>query len=128
MSQCPPQENSSITAIRPPLLDKPLDEEVKEEEEEELEYCEASFRSVHKFVWDQCLPDQMFVFAEGEIEHILNVAVSDLKLPVKSRSEIYVPANVIFLCSRFAHYFTSRELVNGLLSKAVYRIDQVVKV
>lgn len=126
MSQCQSQESGPIVSRLPPLDD--LLDEAEEEEEEELEYCEASFRSVHKFVWDQCLPDQMFVFAEGEIDHILNVAVSELKLPVKSRSEIYVPANIIFLCSRYAHYFTNRELVHHLLSKAVYRIDQVVNV
>lgn len=89
--------------------------------------CEASFRSVHKFIWDQCLPDQMFVFAEEEIDHILNVSISQLKLPMKSRSEIYVPSNIIFLCARFAHYYTSRELVSQLLTKAVKRIDTVVK-
>ncbi|KAI9362386.1 DIL domain-containing protein [Pilaira anomala] len=89
--------------------------------------CEASFRSVHKFIWDQCLPDQMFVFAEEEIDHILNVAISHLKLPMKSRTEIYVPANIIFLCARFAHYYTCRELVHQLISKAVSRINTVVK-
>lgn len=101
---------------------------VIEEAEKELLHCEESFRSVHKFSWDQCLPDQMFVFAQEEVDHILNVAISDLKLPVKSRSEIYVPANIIFLCARFAHYFTSRELVHELLSKAVQKIESVVKV
>ncbi|KAK4516734.1 uncharacterized protein ATC70_011712 [Mucor velutinosus] len=95
--------------------------------EKELLHCEESFRSVHKFSWDQCLPDQMFVFAQEEVDHILNVAISNLKLPIKSRSEIYVPANIIFLCARFAHYFTSRELVHELLSKAVQKIDAVVK-
>lgn len=96
--------------------------------EKELLHCEESFRSVHKFSWDQCLPDQMFVFAQQEVDHILNVAISNLKLPIKSRSEIYVPANIIFLCARFAHYFTSRELVHELLSKAVQKMDAVVKV
>lgn len=97
-------------------------------ENELLLHCEESFRSVHKFSWDQCLPDQMFVFAQQEVDHILNVAISNLKLPIKSRSEIYVPANIIFLCARFAHYFTSRELLHELLSKAVQKIDTVVKV
>lgn len=101
---------------------------VETEKEKELLHCEESFRSVHKFSWDQCLPDQMFVFAEEEADHILNVAISNLKLPIKSRSEIYVPANIIFLCARFAHYFTSRELVHELLSKAVQKVEVVVKV
>lgn len=102
---------------------------IEEEEDDlqiQLESCEASFRSVHKFIWDQCLPDQMFVFAEEEIDHILNVSISYLKLPMRSRSEIYVPANIIFLCARFAHYYTCRELVHQLISKAVSRIDTVV--
>ncbi|KAG2211706.1 hypothetical protein INT47_008803 [Mucor saturninus] len=102
-------------------------EKEKDELQDQLESCEASFRSVHKFVWDQCLPDQMFVFAEDEIDHILNVSISLLKLPMKSRSEIYVPANIIFLCARFAHYYTCRELVHQLISKAVFKIDAVVK-
>jgi hypothetical protein len=97
-------------------------------EEQHTTEVEASFRSVHKFSWDQCLPDQMFVFAEEEIDHILNVAISELKLPMKSRIEIYVPANIIFLCARYAHYYTSRELLSNLLSKAVERIDSVVEV
>lgn len=98
------------------------------ETEKELLHCEESFQSVHKFCWDQCLPDQMFVFAEEEVDHILNVAISSLKLPIKSRSEIYVSSNIIFLCARFAHYFTSRELVHELLFKAVQKIEIVVKV
>ena len=106
-------------------LPKPSD---KSSVSQQLKSCEASFRSVHKFSWDQCLPDQMFVFAEQDIDHILDVAISDLKLPMKWRSEIYVPANIIFLCSRFAHYYTCRELVHQLLSKAVQRIETVVKV
>lgn len=101
---------------------------VKHQHDQDIQSCEASFRSVHKFSWDQCLPDQMFVFAEDEIDHILNVSISHLKLPMKSRTEIYVPANIIFLCARFAHYYTCRELVHQLISKAVARIDTVVKV
>lgn len=95
-----------------------------------IEREETSFRSVHntRFIWDQCLPDQMFVFAESEIDHILNVAISELKLPVKSRIEIYVPTNIIFLCARYAHYYTSRDLLSTLLSRAVKQIESVVKV
>jgi hypothetical protein len=102
--------------------------ESKNKAQEELTDCEASFRSVNKFIWDQCLPDQMFVFAEEEIEHILNVSITDLKLPMKSRSEIYVPANIIFLSARFAHYFTSREILHSLLNSSIQRIGRVVKV
>ncbi|KAI8985944.1 hypothetical protein BDB01DRAFT_896325 [Pilobolus umbonatus] len=102
-------------------------EDSSDNEMEDLKSCEASFRSVHKFVWDQCLPDQMFVFAEEEIDHILNVAIIHFKLPIKTKSEIYVPANIIFLCSRYAHYYTTRELVHVLLSKSVQRINETIK-
>ncbi|KAI8098411.1 uncharacterized protein B0P05DRAFT_521825 [Gilbertella persicaria] len=101
--------------------------EYKQEEEKELEVCRASFRSVHKFVWDECLPDQMFVFAQEEVNHILNIAITELELPMKSKAEIYVPANIIFLSARFAHYFTSRELLHQLLSSTLERMNQVIK-
>lgn len=131
-------ENENMVSILSPPIPQPiklsdacipiLEEEEEDETDQDIQSCEASFRSVHKFIWDQCLPDQMFVFAEEEIDHILNVAISHLKLPMKSRTEIYVPANIIFLCARFAHYYTCRELVHQLISKAVSRIDTVVKV
>ncbi|GAA5801767.1 DIL domain-containing protein [Helicostylum pulchrum] len=108
-----------------PVIALPVKQQ--QQHDQDIQSCEASFRSVHKFIWDQCLPDQMFVFAEDEIDHILNVSISHLKLPMKSRTEIYVPANIIFLCARFAHYYTCRELVHQLISKAVARIDTAVK-
>ncbi|KAG1240944.1 hypothetical protein G6F68_017169 [Rhizopus microsporus] len=37
-----------------------------------------------QFMWDQCLPDQMFVFSEDQLDTILNVAITKLKLPIKS--------------------------------------------
>lgn len=120
------QQQEQPLHATPPQPQPPIKAPV--DTEKELLYCEESFRSVHKFSWDQCLPDQMFVFAQEDVDHILNVAISNLKLPIKSRSEIYVPANIIFLCARFAHYFTSRELVHELLSKAVQKIEVVVKV
>ncbi|KAI8365134.1 hypothetical protein BD560DRAFT_402238 [Blakeslea trispora] len=99
-----------------------------EEEQQQIESCKESYRSVHKFVWDRCLPDQMFVFAEDELEYILNTAITELKLPMKSKGEIYVPANILFLCARFAHYFTSRELLHRLLSNSICRMKQVIQI
>lgn len=99
-----------------------------DEQEDDLAYCEASLKSVDNFLWDQCLLDQMFVFADDELDYILDIAIANLKLPMKSRSEIYVPVNIVFLSARYAHYFSSRELLNQLLTKSIQRIDQVVKV
>lgn len=82
-----------------------------------------------QFMWDQCLPDQMFVFSEDQLDTILNVAITKLKLPIKSRSEIYVPANILFLCARYAHYYYSTsELVDKLLAEAIQRIKDVIQV
>lgn len=82
-----------------------------------------------QFMWDQCLPDQMFVFSEDQLDIILNVAITNLKLPTKSRSEIYVPANILFLCARYAHYYYStNELVDRLLVEAIQRIKDVIQV
>lgn len=97
-------------------------------QEDELQAYEGSFRSVHKFTWDRCLPDQMFVFAEQDLTHVLDVAIEQFTLPLKSRAEIYVPVNIIFLSARFAHYFASRELLHQLLTQAVNRIKHATKV
>lgn len=96
--------------------------------EKELISCEASIRSIHKFAWDRCLPDQMFVFGEENIGHILDTTITRLTLPMKSRQEIYVPANVLFLSSRFAHYYSSKDLLNTFLNNALQRISDVLKV
>ncbi|ORY96556.1 DIL domain-domain-containing protein [Syncephalastrum racemosum] len=95
--------------------------------EKELINCEASIRSIHKFAWDRCLPDQMFVFSEENIDHILDTTITRLTLPMKSRQEIYVPANVLFLSVRFAHYYSSKELLNAFLNSALQRISDVLK-
>jgi hypothetical protein len=70
----------------------------------------------------------MFVFAEEEMNSILNIAITELKLPIKTRAEIYVPANIVFLSARYSHYFAHRELLHSLLLDAVQRIKTVVKV
>ncbi|KAI8984544.1 hypothetical protein BDF20DRAFT_860486 [Mycotypha africana] len=97
------------------------------EDSVELKHCEISLTSVHKFRWDQCLPYQMFVFAEEDIEHILNIAISDKIPSLISRAEIYVPVNIIFLSARYAHYYTGRELLHQLLSKAQQRIEEIIQ-
>lgn len=101
--------------------------EIGQEMEDDLVSCEASMESIHTFNWNKCLPDQMFVFSEENAEHILETAITRLTLPMKSRQEIYVPANVIFLSARFAHYYSSKELLNNFLDVAVFKIAQVVK-
>ncbi|KAI7869580.1 DIL domain-containing protein [Spinellus fusiger] len=88
---------------------------------------EASLQSTHQFVWDQCLWDQMFVFAEQDMQVILDTAITGFCLPTKNRQELWVPANIIFLSARYAHYYSSSELLSQLLSTATDKILEVIK-
>lgn len=98
------------------------------EDHEDLVECEASLQSIHQFHWDKCLPDQMFVFSEEDLEHILETAITRLRLPMDTQHEIWVPANIIFLSARFAHYYSSRDLLHQLLHTAIEKIEHVLKV
>ncbi|KAI7854333.1 hypothetical protein BDC45DRAFT_569438 [Circinella umbellata] len=80
-----------------------------------------------EFHWDKCLPDQMFVFGAENLQYILDTVITNIQLPVRSHQEICVPANVIFLSARFAHYFSSDELVQEVLEGAMNRISDEIK-
>ncbi|KXN68037.1 hypothetical protein CONCODRAFT_9762 [Conidiobolus coronatus NRRL 28638] len=56
-----------------------------------------------EFVWDQCMPDQMYVFNEEQVPHILSTVVANMK-PMYTREQKLAPANVIFLCARLRKY------------------------
>lgn len=80
----------------------------------------------HEFVWDRCLNDQMFVFQEEELPHILNVVITTMT-PQRSTSQKPVPANVLFLSARYAHYHARPDLLETLLVSAMQRINAVVE-
>ncbi|KAI9312000.1 hypothetical protein BX666DRAFT_1866827 [Dichotomocladium elegans] len=80
-----------------------------------------------EFHWDKCLPDQMFVFAADDLPYILDTMITNIKFPVETQQEICVPANVVFLSARFAHYFSSVELAEQVLEGALERISKVTK-
>lgn len=77
------------------------------------------------FVWDRCLNDQMFVFQENDLDRILSVIVTEMT-PQRSPSQKPVPANVIFLGARYAHYHASGDLLSLWLDAAQERIYRVV--
>ncbi|KAF7728487.1 hypothetical protein EC973_006040 [Apophysomyces ossiformis] len=106
-----------------PYPDLARGKEQEQQEEFDLAQCEASMRSIHEFIWDACLPDQMFVFSQNDIGHILEV-ISACKKPLP---EAYLPANVVFLCARFAHYYSSRELLHALLKATVAKWTKIIK-
>ncbi|KAF3942296.1 Myosin-Va [Dactylella cylindrospora] len=78
------------------------------------------------FIWDKCLPDQMFVFSERDLGRIIEIVVTHM-LPQRSPSQKPVPANVLFLSARFAHYSGNTELLSKLLFRSMEAINNVVE-
>lgn len=93
-----------------------LDEQPESPDEEEE--CQA-------FVWDRCLNDQMFVFMEEDIERILDTVITKMT-PQRSASQKPVPANLIFLGARYAHYHAIQDLLRNWLVSAQDKIFAVV--
>ncbi|ORY64029.1 uncharacterized protein BCR38DRAFT_457832 [Pseudomassariella vexata] len=79
-----------------------------------------------EFDWNRCLHDQMFVFQESELERILDIIITKMT-PQRSPSQKPVPANMIFLSARYAHYHSSHELLAQLLIRAQDKINDVVE-
>ncbi|PGH37120.1 hypothetical protein GX50_00103 [[Emmonsia] crescens] len=84
------------------------------------------FEDQQEFVWDRCLNDQMFVFQENELEKILDIVITNMT-PQRSPSQKPVPANLLFLSARYAHYHASPDLLAKLLLSATERINEVVE-
>jgi len=68
----------------------------------------------------------MFVFQENELERILDIVITNMT-PQRSPSQKPVPANMIFLGARYAHYHSSPELLAKLLITAMDKINDVVE-
>ena len=69
----------------------------------------------------------MLVFDEGSIDHILEVAIVRIR-PARGTHALPVPANILFLCARFAHYYNGPELLETFFEKAVDKICEVIRV
>jgi DIL domain len=69
----------------------------------------------------------MFVFQEVDLDRILDVVISKMT-PSRSPSQKPVPANLLFLAARYAHYHARHELLEVLLSKAFARINSIVEI
>ncbi|KAK0651466.1 hypothetical protein B0T16DRAFT_426299 [Cercophora newfieldiana] len=79
-----------------------------------------------EFDWTRCLHDQMFVFQENDLDRILDIVITNMT-PQRSPSQKPVPANMIFLGARYAHYHSSPELLAKLLITAMDKINDVVE-
>lgn len=79
-----------------------------------------------EFDWQRCNHDQMFVFQESELDRILDIIITNMT-PQRTPSQKPVPANMIFLSARYAHYHSSPELLAKLLITAMDKINDVVE-
>ncbi|EHL03303.1 putative Dilute domain-containing protein C25B8.08 [Glarea lozoyensis 74030] len=79
-----------------------------------------------EFDWTRCLHDQMFVFQENELDRILDIIITNMT-PQRSPSQKPVPANMIFLSARYAHYHADANLLGNLLITAMDKINDVVE-
>jgi hypothetical protein len=79
-----------------------------------------------EFDWTRCLHDQMFVFQENELDRILDIVITNMT-PQRSATQKPVPANMIFLSARYAHYHANQELLAKLLLTAMDKINDVVE-
>ena len=76
------------------------------------------------FVWERCLPDQMFVFNDADIPRILDETISKME-PQRSASQKPIPANIIFLSARYALNFGTPETMSNLLDPFLSRTKHV---
>ncbi|PWN49709.1 hypothetical protein IE53DRAFT_369537 [Violaceomyces palustris] len=76
-----------------------------------------------EFDWEQVRSDQMLVFGLSDLAPLLEMMISDAKpyrAPWTSRA---APANVIFLCARYACSLEDEELLEELILGAIDRIE-----
>ncbi|CZT04244.1 hypothetical protein WAI453_009675 [Rhynchosporium graminicola] len=79
-----------------------------------------------EFDWTKCLHDQMFVFQESELGRILDIIITHMT-PQRTPSQKPVPANILFLSARYAHYHANQDLLAKLLITAMDKINDVVE-
>jgi hypothetical protein len=68
----------------------------------------------------------MFVFTESDLPALLDIVITNM-LPQRSAAQKPIPANFIFLCARYAHYYQNDEMLKTLFDSVVTRIEKVVK-
>ncbi|KAJ3353234.1 hypothetical protein HDU83_007062 [Entophlyctis luteolus] len=78
------------------------------------------------FHWESCKLDQILIFEERNISRILRVAICELR-PTKLSLGKPIPANIIFLCSRYAHYLSSLELLEEFLGESLTAIQREIR-
>eukprot|EP00842_Homolaphlyctis_polyrhiza_P006052 jgi/Hompol1/6448/HPOL_001713-RA len=115
-----PPSSAGVTDDAEDSDSEDLEEPILEDEDEDLLIQDVPFE------WDKCRPDQMFVFDENIIDHILDIAVRRIR-PTRGPDYVPVGANVIFLCARYAHYYNSTDMLREFLNRAIKKIVSVIK-
>ncbi|KAI9264651.1 hypothetical protein EDC94DRAFT_517486 [Helicostylum pulchrum] len=101
-------------------------------DEEDMKRWETSIKSSNTFSWNQCLPDQMFVFSQEDLNFIVEQAltvtdIKSLRNKTQLSNELWQPANIIFLSARFAYYCSSREVLSLLLRAVAGKLSKIIK-
>ena len=93
---------------------------------EEAESSQEDDEDEEEFIWERCVGDQMFVFQDGQLDPVLDLIVTNMT-PQRSPSQKPVPANLIFLMARYAHYHMTHALLEEVLDQALDRINDVIE-
>lgn len=67
----------------------------------------------------------MFNFAPRNLGAILDCAITNFK-PARNKAQKPVPANIVFLAARYAHYHASQTLLDQIFETAIAKIEDVV--
>ncbi|KAF9576584.1 hypothetical protein EC968_006931 [Mortierella alpina] len=78
------------------------------------------------FTWETCLPDQMFVFSSQDINRLIKTTITAMETKRPGTFEP-IPAYVLFLAARFAHHYSTPDLLDELLEAALSAIEFVTK-
>jgi DIL domain len=68
----------------------------------------------------------MFVFQTDQLDAIFDLIITNMT-PQRSPSQKPVPANLIFLMARYAHYHMTTSLLDEVLTNAMDRINDVIE-
>ena len=79
-----------------------------------------------EFVWERCVGDQMYVFQTQQLDPILDLVITHMT-PQRRKDQKPVPANLIFLMARYAHYHMTVSLLEEVLTKSLDRISDCIE-
>jgi hypothetical protein len=81
------------------------------------------------FDWENCKHDQMLVFDPRETNKIIDV-IFDLPIPHGTKASLstkFCPANVVFLCCRYASSFGGSDVLSTFLSAFCSKLMKIVR-